>query len=96
MEQLERILKTVMIHIGQLIKEVFANQPKSHTVNWFAEQLHCRRGNIYDIFNRPTIDTELLIRISLILDYDFFAHISQHINNKSNTETESVRKDRTE
>ena len=82
-----------MIHIGNLIKEVFANQPKSHTVNWFAEQLHCRRGNIYDIFNRATIDTELLVRISRILDHDFFVDISEHIND---VEGDSVRKDRTE
>ena len=86
-----------MIHIGNLIKEVFANQPKTHTIKWFAEQLHCRRGNIYDIFNRATIDTELLVRISRILDYDFFADLSEHINNtENNTENEDVRKDRTE
>lgn len=86
-----------MIHIGNLIKEVFANQPKPHTIKWFAEQLHCRRGNIYDIFNRATIDTELLVRISRILDYDFFADLSEHINNtENNTENEDVRKDRTE
>ena len=86
-----------MIHIGNLIKEVFANQPKTHTIKWFAEQLHCRRGNIYDIFNRATIDTELLVRISRILDYDFFADLSEHINNtENNTENEDVRKDRTD
>lgn len=83
-----------MIHIGQLIKEVFENQPKAHTVKWFAEQLHCRRGNIYDIFNRATIDTELLLRISRILDHDFFVDISGHINNSS--ENENTQKNNTD
>ncbi len=82
-----------MVHIGKLIKEVFANQPKSHTVNWFAEQLHCRRGNIYDIFNRATIDTELLLRISRVLDHDFFTDISEHLNKDID---EDVRKDQTD
>ena len=87
-----------MIHIGNLIKEVFANQPKTHTIKWFAEQLHCRRGNIYDIFHRATSDTELLVRISRILDHDFFEDISGHLNNNTdnNTDNESVRKDRTD
>lgn len=68
-----------MLHIGQMIKNNFDQQPKSHTINWFAEQLHCQRGNIYNIFNRKTIDTELLIRISIILNHDFFKDISEYM-----------------
>lgn len=72
----EKQPKKMPIHIGQLIKEVFDQQPKQHTVKWFAEQLNCRRGNIYDIFNRSTVDTELLARISTALNHDFFADLS--------------------
>lgn len=70
---------TMHTHIGNLIREVFDSQPKSHTVSWFAAQLNCRRGNIYNIFNRPTIDTALLHRICIILEHDFFADLSRSV-----------------
>lgn len=66
-----------MIHIGHIIKEVFEMQPRSCTVTWLAGRLHCRRGNIYDIFNRASIDSELLWRLSKVLNHDFFADLSQ-------------------
>ncbi len=69
----------MQIHVGKLIRTVFDQQPKSHTIRWFAAELNCGRANIYDIFNRKTIDTELLIRISRILDHDFFADISRNL-----------------
>lgn len=64
------------MHIGKTIKEVLGKQPKGRTVTWFAEQLNCHRVNVYDIFNRTTIDTELLRRISVILNHDFFRDLS--------------------
>lgn len=69
-------------HVGQLIKSVFDKQPKTHTIQWFANQLNCRRGNIYDIFKRPTIDTQLLARISAILNHDFFADLSDQLHDR--------------
>lgn len=67
------------MHIGYKIKEILRKHPKEHTVTWFARQLNCHRVNVYDIFNRQTIDTELLWRISLILNHDFFRDISTDI-----------------
>lgn len=61
-----------MIHIGQRIKDVFDRQPKTHTVEWFAAQLNCKRANIYNIFTRPTLDVQLLFQISQVLEHDFF------------------------
>lgn len=61
------------MHIGAYIKEIFDNGPKTWTVTWFARQLNCDRRNIYSIFARQSIDTELLMRISKILGYNFFA-----------------------
>ena len=58
------------LHIGNLIKEELLKQER--TISWFARKLYCDRSNVYDIFKRESIDTELLMRISLILDYDFF------------------------
>lgn len=65
------------MHVGQLIREEFLKHEKSHSVTWFAQQLNCNRANIYNIFNRSSIDTELLYRISKVLDHDFFLDISE-------------------
>lgn len=62
--------KHLDIHIGNLIKEELERQERS--VSWFARKLCCDRSNIYKIFKRATIDTELLLRISLVLNHDFF------------------------
>lgn len=74
-----------MIHIGNRIKEVFENRPKRYTIDWFATELHCKRANIYNIFNRPTIDTELLARISVILQHDFFLDLSYEMRKEDET-----------
>lgn len=58
------------IHIGNLIKEIMHTQGRSPS--WLARQLHCDRTNIDKIFNRSSIDTNLLQRISEALGYDFF------------------------
>lgn len=77
-------------HIGNIIREVFDSQPKSHTVSWFAARLNCRRGNIYSIFRRSTIDTALLHRISIILNHDFFADLSRSVLCEENDAVEEV------
>jgi len=59
-----------MIHIGELIKKELQHQERS--VSWLAKQLYCDRTNVYDIFRRQSLDTELLLRISIILKYNFF------------------------
>ena len=64
------------MHIGKLIKEVFDRQPKGCTASWLASRLNCDRRNIYNIFSRSYIDTDTLMRISKILNHDFFQDIS--------------------
>lgn len=73
----------MQIHVGEMVKNVFDHQPKHHSIQWFAARLNCGRGNIYDIFHRKTLDTELLIRISRILRHDFFADISRAITEQN-------------
>ena len=65
--------------IGQRIKEVFDEKPKSCNIMWFARNLCCERRNIYRIFERDNIDILLLARIGDILEHDFFADISNGI-----------------
>lgn len=59
-----------MIHIGHLIEAELHRQERS--VTWFAKKLYCDRTNVYSIFKRQSIDTELLLRISRVLNHDFF------------------------
>ena len=70
--------KQPSLHIGKLIKEELERQER--TVSWFARKLYCDRSNIYKLFKRATIDTELLVRISNILQHDFFSEYRERLN----------------
>lgn len=70
-----------MVNIGAIIKRELLLQERS--VAWFAKKLCCERANIYRIFNKQSLDTELLLRISLILNHDFFQYYSDRL--KRNT-----------
>lgn len=65
------------MHVGKLIKEVFDRQPKGCTAAWLASRLNCDRRNIYNIFSRAYIDTDTLMRISIVLNHDFFLDLSK-------------------
>lgn len=62
------------MHVGKLILEELKKQGR--TARWFAEQIPCERTNVYKIFKRPDIDTDLLQRICIILEHDFFCDLS--------------------
>lgn len=68
------------MHIGKLIREQIEKQ--GITVVWFSEQLSCSRTNIYKIFEKSSIDTSLLVRISIILQYNFFNVYSDELDEK--------------
>lgn len=68
------------IDIGQHIKEQLERQGK--TTVWLARQLGCHRTNLYKIYEKRTIDTGILLRISKIMEYDFFHLYSDEINDK--------------
>ena len=76
------------ISIGKIIKEELRRQQRS--VIWLSGMLNCDRRNIYDIFQRPSIDSDLLYKLSIILNRDFFAYFSANLQtscNKSHTPT---------
>lgn len=60
--------------IGTIIKEELERQERS--VSWFARKLSCDRSNVYRLFQKHSIDTALLSRISVILNRDFFKELS--------------------
>ena len=64
-------------HIGKLIEKKL--NEKEHTKSWLARKLNCDRSNIYKIFDKKYIDMELLNRISIALDYDFYKDCSENL-----------------
>ena len=56
--------------IGLLIKAKLRERKQS--VVWLAGQLGCSRTNVYKIFGKKSIDTDELMKISRILNFDFF------------------------
>ncbi len=63
--------------IGTIIREELEKQERS--VTWFARKLSCDRSNVYRLFQKHSIDTALLMRISVILGRDFFAELSRNL-----------------
>jgi len=68
----------VALHIGHEIQQELRRQERS--VAWFARRLACDRTNVYRIFDKESLDTRLLMRISTILVRDFFVLYSQQLS----------------
>ena len=66
------------LHIGHEIQQELRRQERS--VAWFARRLACDRTNVYRIFDKESLDTRLLMRISTILMRDFFVLYSQQLS----------------
>lgn len=58
--------------IGQLIEERVKAQKMG--VTEFANKISKERSNVYDIFKRDSIDTNLLKKIGQVLQHDFFQY----------------------
>lgn len=67
-------------NIGKIIKEVLAEQGRS--ITWLAEQMGTTRNLVYKMFDRDIIYTDRLIQISELLDYDFFKHYSDYLEER--------------
>lgn len=60
------------IHIGQIIRN--AVKSKKMTVTSFASSINCTTRNVYKIFDKESVDTALLEKISRALNQNFFVH----------------------
>ena len=69
---------SVMIHIGQLIKQELQSQGR--TVAWLTRELNCSRSNVYKIFEKPTLDTAILLQVSKLLKVDFFRYYTNELS----------------
>lgn len=66
-----------MLHIGKLIRKRMEEQ--QITIVWLAKHLSCSRTNVYKLLNKYSLDTEILAKISKLLDFDFFSLYSEEI-----------------
>lgn len=60
------------IFIGEIIKSIAERRGISKSE--MARRLNMSSTNVHKIFKRESIDTALLSRICVILEYDFFLH----------------------
>jgi hypothetical protein len=70
-----------MIHIGREIEKTLHSQGR--TVTWLAKQLGCTRMSVYKMFDRESVGTMTLWKISRLLGRDFFIEYSKALIIKS-------------
>lgn len=63
------------IHFGKLIHVELRRQRRS--VAWFAQEMGCTRGNMYNILKRPHLNSDFILRASEKLGHDFFRDASE-------------------
>lgn len=71
------------IHIGTLIERELRRQGRAAT--WLAGALFCDRSNVYKLFKKKSLDTDLLLRISVVLRTDFFSCYTDYLNGAAQT-----------
>ena len=60
------------IHIGHLIEAQLKADQRS--ASWLAREIGCSRNHVYKIFNKPSLDGDLILRISNAMNFNFFQY----------------------
>ena len=66
------------IHIGHLIEAQLKRDERS--VSWLARQIPCTRNHVYKIFRKASLDCALLLRISKVMQFNFFQYYTQQVS----------------
>ena len=69
-EQMENLQSN--IHIGHLIQAQLKADQRS--ASWLAREIGCSRNHLYKVFRKPSLDGELLLSISLAMNFNFFQY----------------------
>ena len=69
------------IHIGNIIHEQLRKDRRS--VGWLAREIPCTRNHLYKVFRRPSLDTDLLLRISQVMNFNFFQYYAAEVKKGS-------------
>jgi len=62
------------IHIGHLIQAQLKADKRS--VGWLSREIGCTRNHVYKLFNKPSLDGDLILRISNAMNFNFFQYYS--------------------
>lgn len=65
-------MKTENFHIGTIIRAELGRQ--GHTVAWLSRQLNIQRPNCYRILRAGSLQSDLLLRISVVMKHNFFSY----------------------
>ncbi|GIV26645.1 MAG: hypothetical protein KatS3mg027_0459 [Bacteroidia bacterium] len=76
------------IHLGQAIQQKL--NTSGLTVTEFAEKIGLSRPAVYQMFNKQSVDSDLLVRISLLLKENFVKHIYQEVEEQLQDKKEST------
>ncbi len=67
---MEKVIAIPHVQIGEKVREVF--EARNMKLAEFADRLGTVRQNVYRIFKKKDLDTGLLIKISEVLNHNFF------------------------
>ena len=68
------------IHMGSIIKRIV--QEKKLSAGYLAEQIGLATGSVNRLYSYEFVQTEVLVSICVVLNYDFFAVYSEALNIK--------------
>ena len=60
------------IHIGHLVQAQLKADQRS--ASWLAREIGCTRNHVYKIFNKSSLDSDLIFRISKAMNFNFFQY----------------------
>ncbi len=60
------------IHIGHLVQAQLKADQRS--ASWLAREIGCSRNHVYKIFNKPSLDADLILKISFAMNFNFFQY----------------------
>ena len=63
-------------HLGQKVKEVA--ESKGYSQSALGKKINLSKPGVASMYKRSGIDTDLLIKLTEVLEYDFFAHVYEH------------------
>lgn len=69
-------------HAGKMVKAELKRQGR--TITWLAKQFGGTLENMYKVLNKSWIKSESLVKISLIMDYNFFQNYSEWFEDNRN------------
>ena len=73
------------LHIGHLVQEQLRKDKRS--VGWLSREIGCTRNHVYKIFNKPSLDGDLLLRISIAMNFNFFQYYTTEFLENMKTRT---------